>query len=62
MKKEQFVQFKQPLRYMFGDSKRATFPNLKKKLAVVSYSEWQNEGIAKLVQMVAFCNQKSDSR
>lgn len=44
---------------MFGDSKRATLP----KLAVlVSYSEWQNEGIAKVIQITAFCNQKSDSK
>lgn len=62
-KKEQFVQYKKPLIYMFGDSKRTTFPKLKKKLAVlVSYSEWLNKGIATLIHMTAFCNQKSDSK
>lgn len=59
IKTEQFVQYKQPLLYMFGDSKKSTFP----KLAVlVSYSEWQNEGIAKVIQITAFYNQKSDSK
>lgn len=47
IKKEQFVQYKQPLIYMFGDSKRATFP---KSAVLVSYSEWQNEGIAKVIK------------
>lgn len=60
--KKEFVQYKQPLIYMFGDSKRATFPKLKKIAELVSYSEWQNEGIAKLVQMTVLCNQKSDSK
>lgn len=41
---------------MFGDSKRATFPKLKKIAELVSSSEWQNEGIAKLVQMTVLCN------